>query len=143
MIEELANEYISLIPSIFGSFSELNNDVVELSHMQNHVVEYLYMQNRALNLKEIGKGLHVAKQQLTLIVKELEIGGYVSKTPDLKDKRAVLVSLTPKGKEIQDQKWIKIYQKFSHNLTKLSEEEQVDLKFALHKVNVLLKKMDE
>ncbi|MGX9136394.1 MarR family transcriptional regulator [Rummeliibacillus sp. JY-2-4R] len=143
MIEELANEYISLIPNIFGNFSELNNDVTELSHMQNHVIEYLYMQNRALNLKEIGTGLQVAKQQITLIVKELEMNGYLSKTPDLKDKRAVLVSLTPKGKEILDYKWMKIYQKFSHNLAKLSEEEQVDLKFALHKVNVLLKKMDE
>ena len=71
----------------------------------------MYMQNRALNLKEISNGLKIAKQQLTNIIKDLEANGYLMKTPDRKDKRAVLVSLTPKGKEIQDQKWGKIYQK--------------------------------
>jgi hypothetical protein len=33
MIEEISKEYIALISNIFGSFSELNKDSVELSHM--------------------------------------------------------------------------------------------------------------
>jgi MarR family transcriptional regulator, organic hydroperoxide resistance regulator len=63
--------------------------------------------------------------------------------PDTKDKRAVLISLTPAGKEIEEKKWAELYQKLSMNVTKLSEEEQRDLSFALHKVNVLLRKMEE
>ncbi|MBL4953732.1 winged helix DNA-binding protein [Neobacillus sp. YIM B02564] len=141
MREEIVKEYISLIPNVFGSFSELNKDSMELSHMQNHVIEYMYMQNRALNLKDISIGLNVAKQQLTNIIKDLETGGYLIKVPDAKDKRAILVSLSPKGKEVQDNKWIKIYQKFSEGLDKLSMEEQLDLRYALHKVNILLEKM--
>jgi DNA-binding MarR family transcriptional regulator len=143
MIEEIAKEYISLIPNVFGNFSDLNKDSAELSHMQNHVIEYLYMQNRALNLKEISNGLNIAKQQLTNVVKDLEAGGYLIKSPDRKDKRAVLVSLTPKGKDTQDQKWGKIYQKFSESISKLNGEEQLDLRYALHKVNMLLIKMRE
>ncbi|MDQ6596078.1 MarR family transcriptional regulator [Bacillus salipaludis] len=143
MIEEIAKEYIALIPNLFGSFSELNKDSVELSHLQNHVIEYMYMQNKALNLKEISIGLNIAKQQLTNIVKDLEAGGYLIKMPDIKDKRAVLVSLTPKGKEIEDKKWTKIYQTFSKSITKLNKEEQLDLQFSLHKVNVMLKKMKD
>ncbi|MED0680615.1 winged helix DNA-binding protein [Aneurinibacillus thermoaerophilus] len=143
MNEEIAKEYIALIPNLFGSFSELNKDSVELSHMQNHVIEFMYMQQRALNLKEISTGLNIAKQQLTNIIRDLEVGGYLVKMPDPKDKRAVLVSLTPAGKEIEDKKWTKIYQRFSENLTKLSDEEKLDLHFALHKVNVLLKKMED
>jgi len=143
MIEEIAKEYIALIPNVFGQFSDLHKDSSELSHMQNHVIEYLYMQNRALNLKEISKGLNIVKQQLTNVVKDLEAEGYLIKSPDPKDKRAVLVSLTPKGREIQDQKWGKIYQKFSESIRKLTAEEQLDLKYALHKVNILLKKMKE
>jgi MarR family transcriptional regulator, organic hydroperoxide resistance regulator len=143
MIDEIAKEYISLIPNVFGKFSDLNKDSAELSHMQNHVIEYLYMQNRALNLKEISNGLNIAKQQLTNVIKDLEAEGYLIKSPDRKDKRAVLVSLTPKGKEIQDQKWRKIYQKFSEGIGKLNVEEQLDLRYALHKVNILLKKMGE
>lgn len=143
MIQEIAKEYIALIPNIFKSFNELNKDAAELSHIQNHVIEYLYMQNRALNLKEISKGLNIAKQQLTNVVKDLETGGYLIKMPDTKDRRAVLISLTPKGRETQEHKWRKVYQKFCENIAKLSEEEQVDLRYALHKTNILLKKMEE
>lgn len=143
MINEIAKEYLALIPNLFGSFKELNKGSVNLSHMQNHVVEFMYMQQRPLNLKEISSGLNIAKQQLTNIISDLEAGGYLSKVHDTKDKRAVLVSLTPKGKEIEEKKWTGIYQKFSHNLTKLTDEDQRDLSFALHKVNVLLKKMEE
>ena len=32
---------------------------------------------------------------------------------------------------------------FNEKLTKLNEEEKIDLKYALHKVNVLLKKMED
>ncbi|AIM16750.1 winged helix DNA-binding protein [Neobacillus sedimentimangrovi] len=143
MIEEIAKEYMSLIPNVFENFRELNKDSTELTHMQNHVIEYMYMQNRSLKLKEISHGLNVAKQQLTNVIKELEAEGYLIKSQDCKDKRAVLVSLTPKGKEIQDRKWGKIYQKFSENINKLNVEEQLDLKYALHKVNILLNKMRE
>lgn len=143
MKEDIAKEYIALIPNLFGGFSELNKDSVELSHMQNHVIEFMYMKQCALNIKDISTGLYIAKQQLTNIISDLESGGYLVKVPDPKDKRAVLVSLTAVGKEILDKKWIEIYQRFSKNLTKLSEEEQIDLNFALHKVNVLLKKMEE
>jgi MarR family transcriptional regulator, organic hydroperoxide resistance regulator len=143
VINEIAKEYLALIPNLFGSFKELNKGSVNLSHMQNHVVEFMYMQQRPLNLKEISSGLNIAKQQLTNIISDLEAGDYLSKVPDTKDKRAVLVSLTPKGKEIEEKKWTEIYQKFSHNLTKLTDEDQRDLSFALHKVNVLLKKMEE
>ncbi|WP_182480644.1 MarR family winged helix-turn-helix transcriptional regulator [Peribacillus asahii] len=143
MNAEIAKEYIALIPNLFSSFSELNKDSVELTHMQNHVIEFMYMQQRALNLKEISTGLNIAKQQLTNIISDLEAGGYVVKMPDTKDKRAVLVSLTPAGKEIEEKKWTELYQRFSKNLAKLSDEEKLDLNFALHKVNILLKKMED
>ncbi len=143
MIDEIAKEYIALIPHVFGSFSQLNKDSAGLSHMQNHVIEFMFLQNKSLNLKEISTGLNIAKQQLTNIIKDLEASGYLIKMPDTKDKRAVLVSLTPKGKEIQEQKWMKIYQKLTQSISKLSEEEQLDLKFALHKVNVLMTKIAE
>lgn len=143
MIEKIAKEYIDLIPNIFSSFRDLNKNSTELSHMQNHVIEFMYMQQKALNIKEISTGLDIAKQQLTNIIKDLERSGYVMKAPDTKDKRAVLVSLTTAGEEIANQKWTKIYQNFNENLMKLSDEEQIDLNFALHKVNVLLKKMEE
>ena len=143
MNEEIAKEYIALISNLFSSFSDLNKDSVELSHMQNHVIEFMYMKQRDLNLKEISTGLVIAKQQLTNIIHDLELGGYLLKVPDTKDKRAVLVSLTSAGKEIEDKKWTEIYKRLIKNLTKLSEEERLDLNFAFHKVNQLLKRMEK
>lgn len=140
--EEIAKEYIALIPNLFISFKELNKDASELTHIQNHVIEFLYMQQRALNIKEISKGLGITKQQLTNVISELQLGGYLDKVPDTKDKRAVQVLITSKGKEIQQKKWTEIYQKFTNNLTKLTEEEKLDIAYSLHKVNVLLKKME-
>ena len=142
MNEEMAKEYILLISNLFGSFRDLNKDSVELSHMQNHVIEFMHMKQKAMNLKEISMGLDIAKQQLTNIISELELGGYLTKVTDPKDKRAVLVSLTPAGRETQDKKWIEIYKRLSKNLTKLSDEEKLDLSYAFHKANILLKKME-
>jgi DNA-binding MarR family transcriptional regulator len=143
MNQGIAKEYIALISNLFSSFSDLNKDSVELSHMQNHVIEFMYIKQKAMNLKEISSGLDIAKQQLTNIIRDLELDGYLVKVPDTKDKRAVLVFLTAVGKEIQDKKWSEIYKRLSKNLTKLSDEEQLDLSYALHKVNVLLKKMED
>jgi MarR family transcriptional regulator, organic hydroperoxide resistance regulator len=143
MNQGIAKEYIALISNLFSSFSDLNKDSVELSHMQNHVIEFMYMKQKAMNLKEISSGLDIAKQQLTNIIRDLKLDGYLVKVPDTKDKRAVLVSLTAVGKEIQDKKWSEIYKRLSKNLTKLSDEEQLDLSYALHKVNILLKKMED
>ena len=95
-----------------------------------------------MNIKEISQGLNIAKQQLTNVISELENEGYLIKMPDPRDKRAVLVTLTHKGKNIQEEKWRGIYSNFHRNLAKLNEEEQIDLQFALHKLNVLLKKME-
>lgn len=143
MNEEISKEYIGLILNLFGSFSELNKDSVELSHMQNHVIEFMYMKQKALNLKDVSAGLNIAKQQLTNIVQDMETAGYLVKVPDARDKRAVLVSLTPAGREIVEKKWAEVYKKLHEDLKKLSTEERLDLNFALHKVNVLFKKMEE
>lgn len=142
MSEIIGKEYIELISNLFGSFSELNKEAVELSHLQSHVLEFIFMKQRALNIKEISCGLDIAKQQLTKVIADLEAGGYLVKVPDPKDKRAVLVSLTAAGKDIEERKWAGMYQKLSSNLTKLNAEELADFTYALHKANVLLKKME-
>lgn len=143
MKQEVAKEYIELISNLFRTLSELKRDSGELSHMQTHVIEYIPVQNRALNLKEISDGLDIAKQQLINVVSDLEAKGYLIKEPDTKDKRSVLISLTSKGKEILKGKWAIIYEKLSKNLSKLNEEELLDLNYALHKANTLLIKMED
>jgi hypothetical protein len=83
----------------------------------------MYMKQGALNLKEISTGLDIAKLQLTNIILDLELGGYLVQVPD----------------KNEEKKWTNIFKRLSKNLTILSDEERLDLNLALHKVNVLLK----
>ncbi|WP_433747946.1 MarR family winged helix-turn-helix transcriptional regulator [Falsibacillus pallidus] len=141
MMDAIAKEYIALIPNLFNSFSEINQIAVPLTHLQSHVVDFIYMQQRQVKLKEIRVELNIPKQQMTTVIKDLEEEGYLTKETDAEDKRAILVSLTSKGVEIQEQKWMQIYQKFTDDLTKLNGEELIDFHFSLHKINALLRKM--
>ena len=43
----------------------------------------------------------ITKQSMSVLVAQLENGGYVKKTPDLNDKRAWLLVLTAKGKKVK------------------------------------------
>ncbi|MEH6877883.1 winged helix DNA-binding protein [Priestia megaterium] len=133
---------MALIPVLFENFKNLNRNEVKLKNLQNHVVEFMYMKKREGKRKERSNGLNIEKKKLKNVISELENEGYLIKMPDPRDKRAVLVSLTSKGKSIQEEKWRGIYSNFHTNLAKLNEEEQLDLHFALHKLNVLLKKME-
>ena len=43
----------------------------------------------------------ITKQSMSVLVAQLENGGYVKKMPDSNDKRAWLLVLTPKGKKVK------------------------------------------
>ena len=141
MDKSAAEEYVALISNLFTHYQDLNKESASVTHLQGHILEFMYNKQRALNLKEISEGLDIAKQQLTNVVSELEEKGYLTKRPDERDKRAVLVSLTPAGKAMEEQKWTTLYHKFIKDLDRLTDEEQFDFCFALHKVNLLLRKM--
>lgn len=141
MDKSAAEEYVALLSNLFTHYQGLNQGPPSVTHFQGHILEFLYSRQRPLNLKEISQGLNIAKQQLTNAVGELEAKGYLSKRPDERDKRAVLVALTPAGKAMEEQKWLTLYHKFFMGLDRLTEEEQFDFCFALHKVNTLLGKM--
>ncbi|WP_332238517.1 MarR family winged helix-turn-helix transcriptional regulator [Sporolactobacillus sp. KGMB 08714] len=136
-----AKEYVTLISNLFTHYQGLNRGSMKVTHLQGHILEFMYSKQKALNLKEISEGLEIAKQQLTHVVSGLEKKGYLIKRPDERDKRAVLVTLTPAGKAMEEQKWRVLYQKFIKSFNRLTEEEQFDFCFALHKVNTLLQKM--
>lgn len=142
-MEQLSKEYLELIPNLFKSFQRLNQRASHLTHLQNQILEYLYMFQQPLAIKQISEGLNVPKQQMTDLLKRLFEQGLITKKQNLHDKRSFVIELTEKGEISQQERWSKIYQNLVKDLTKLDSEEQLDLQYALHKVNVLLKKMEE
>ena len=142
-MSEISKEYIELIPNLFKNFQRLNQKSSHLTHLQNQILEFLFMNQQPLTIKQISEVLNVPKQQMTDLIKRLMDQGYITKSQNRVDKRSFVIELTEQGKFSQQEKWTKIYQNFVNDLTKLNSEEQLDLHYALHKVNYLLKKMEE
>jgi DNA-binding MarR family transcriptional regulator len=57
----------------------------------------------ALPLGKIGERLQVHATSVTPLVKRLEKAGLITRTPHPEDGRAVLASITPKGREVTEQ----------------------------------------
>ena len=142
-MSEISKEYIELIPNLFKNFQRLNQKSSHLTHLQNQILEFLFMNQHPLTIKQISETLNVPKQQMTDLIKRLMDQGFITKSQNRVDKRSFVIELTEQGKSSQQEKWTKIYQNFVDDLTKLNREEQLDLHYALHKVNYLLKKMEE
>ncbi|MBM7652615.1 MarR family winged helix-turn-helix transcriptional regulator [Neobacillus cucumis] len=142
-MQQLSKEYLELIPNLFKSFQRLNQKASHLTHLQNQILEYLFMYQHPLTIKQISEGLNVPKQQMTDLLKRLFDQGLITKKQNPSDKRSFVIALTEEGNITQQEKWSQIYQNFMDDLSKLDREEQLDLEYALHKVNVLLKKMEE
>jgi DNA-binding MarR family transcriptional regulator len=140
---QISKEYIELISNLFKSFQRLNQKSSNLTHLQNQILEFLFMNHNPLTIKQISEGLNVPKQQMTVLLKRLFDQGYITKSQNKHDKRSFVIELTEKGKTSQQEKWAKIYQNFVNDLSKLDREEQLDLQYAMHKVNYLLKKMED
>lgn len=139
----ISKEYIELIPNLFKSFQQLNQKSSDLTHLENQILEFAFMNQHPLTIKQICEGLNVPKQQMTGLIKRLFDQDYITKNQNHHDQRSFVIELTEKGKTSQQEKWTKIYQNFVNNLAKLNSEEQLDLHYALHKVNYLIKKMGD
>lgn len=141
--KDLVNEYLNLLMNMFGTFRLLSEKSSEFTHIEQHVVEYVSQQSKPVNLKTIAHDLNIPKQQLSVTVRNLEKDGYITKKQDNSDKRAILISLTKKAEDVQHERWKQIYNNFTDNLEKLSDEDRRDLLYGLHKTNRMLSKMVE
>jgi DNA-binding MarR family transcriptional regulator len=89
-------------------------------------------------ITELAAKARITKQSMSVLVAQLEAGGYVKKTPDAQDKRAWVLVLTAKGKKAKlagqqinyefEEHWKnklgqKDYDQFRHLLAKLCEQE--------------------
>lgn len=104
MNKYLAISKISKIRSdIFGYIeAELKKRGIEglvVSH--GNILDILYDNNGRLTMKEISKGINRSKSTVTQLVDKLLLYGYVTKEPDLEDKRFSYIVLTEKGISIK------------------------------------------
>lgn len=58
------------------------------------------LRHGTMRLSELSEHLHIAARSTTEVVDALEADGLVSREPDPSDRRATLVTLTPRGSEL-------------------------------------------
>ena len=106
-------------------------DEIDLTYTQYIAMMVLWNENE-VNVKELGKKLYLDSGTLTPLLKILENKGYIVRTRSTSDERNLLVSLTNKGRELEN-KALDIPCKIGKCIN-LSEEEAIELYKLLYKV---------
>ena len=103
-----------------------------LTNSQFAVLEVLYSKGD-LKICEIIEKILTTSGNVTVVIKNLEKDGLVSKKIDPEDKRSMLISITDKGKKVMDE----IFPKHVDNINKIFDiltiEEKLELKKILKK----------
>lgn len=105
-----------------------------LTIAQFSVLEILYHKGD-LRICDIIEGTLSTGGNMTVVIDNLEKEGYVSRYPDPNDRRASLVHITEKGKELIEEIFPKHVKNISEIFSVLSSEEKQNLIKLLKKLN--------
>ena len=90
-----------------------------------------------VNQRELAFILDIRPQSLGELLQKLEQGGYISRKPSEDDKRAMMVELTEKGRNLKFQR-----PNYDELFNCLNEEEQENLKIYLQKISDRLEELN-
>lgn len=107
-----------------------------LTVAQFAVLEALYNKGD-LRIQELIEKILTTSGNITVVIKNLEKDDLVKKNPDPSDKRAAIVSITDKGKEIIEGILPKHIENINRIFNILSDEEKIILKNILKKFKSL------
>lgn len=107
-----------------------------LTVAQFAVLEALYNKGD-LRIQELIEKILTTSGNITVVIKNLEKDDLVKKIPDPSDKRAVIISITNKGKEIIEGILPKHIENINRIFNILSDEEKIILKNILKKFKSL------
>lgn len=103
-----------------------------LTNSQFAVLEVLYSKGD-LKICEIIEKILTTSGNVTVVIKNLEKDGLVSKHTDPNDKRSILISITDKGKKIMDDIFPNHVDNINDIFSILTIEEKLELKKILKK----------
>ena len=106
-------------------------DPMDLTYTQYLTLMALW-EKKCITVKALGECLYLDSGTMTPVLKKLEAKGYISRTRSTQDERSVVIELTERGTELQQEMgWIpsKVNEK-----VKLTEEEAATLNTLLQKI---------
>ncbi len=133
--DKIAEEIATLMPMIarrilLGFFQS-----VDITQTQIFTIMTLAEQS-PVRLSNLSEKLHISAPTVTGIVDRLEKLGYVKRIPDSKDRRAINVDLTPKGKKVSGKLKTTLKAKWKSLLGKLPKDDQENYIGILRKIQM-------
>lgn len=148
-VDQITANFIQLLPLVYTKLNNLLTQNMpspkkqtDLTHLQQHILDELFNAQPGFSMTQLALRVNISKQQLTPVIAKLEEKGYVTKGPDASDKRSVNLVLSDKGKKTVTGRWEEVHHALANRLAKLSEEELVDLEYAITKIVRILGKLE-
>ncbi len=126
-----------------ASFTKKSNDNIKsfgLTQPQFAVIEILGHLG-PLKVGEICNKMLVSGGNMTLVLDNIEKLGHIERVPSKDDRRAILVRLTPKGKELFNETFIIHAEHITKLMSVLTLEEQKTLGNLLKKLGTAVKEL--
>ncbi|CAH8200270.1 MarR family winged helix-turn-helix transcriptional regulator [Vibrio aestuarianus] len=135
MDKSAQDEYLSLDNQVcFALYSASNAmgrayqpllKALDLTYLQ-YIVMMVLWEEQSINVKQLGRRIHLDSGTLTPLLKRLETKGYVSRTRSQEDERIRIISVTEQGTELREK--AKTIPVEMMGMSKMNIEELIKLK---------------
>lgn len=135
MDKSAQDEYLSLDNQVcFALYSASNAmgrayqpllKTLDLTYLQ-YIVMMVLWEEQSINVKQLGRRIHLDSGTLTPLLKRLETKGYVSRTRSQEDERIRIISVTEMGTELREK--AKTIPVEMMGMSKMNIEELIKLK---------------
>ncbi|MDE1210676.1 MarR family winged helix-turn-helix transcriptional regulator [Vibrio aestuarianus] len=98
---------------------------LDLTYLQ-YIVMMVLWEEQSINVKQLGRRIHLDSGTLTPLLKRLETKGYVSRTRSQEDERIRIISVTELGTELREK--AKTIPVEMMGMSKMNIEELIKLK---------------
>ena len=99
------------------------------------------MDTQGMAIIDLSRQLNISKQQMTNVIEKLLTSGYVSKNPDPKDRRRLVVTISKKGEKLLAEHMEQFRQRFEIHARNLTTDERQELASILRRYYELINKM--
>ena len=126
---KLALDFIRTFHKADRLLRSLENELYikyNLKPMQSSTIVALYL-NGAMSVKELCEEISTTHGNITVVIRNLERYGYVTRTQSETDKRRVSIDLTDKGRELGDSLVPERAEKLGEIMSVISDAEKIVL----------------
>jgi DNA-binding MarR family transcriptional regulator len=141
--KNLTNIIVSVIPFGFFKLFHNNDKRLELSPTKSqYQILFFLCHHGTMSTTEICNRLNISKPNMTVLVDKLLKEGKVSRTPDIKDRRVINISITKNGSQFIKKQITIVKSIINKNLSQLDEKDIDILEKSLINVKNVFEKTD-